>query len=124
MNPETAPEQGLALDLASVPAPDRLRAFDAAFDYRGDVTLTLTDGSSFECYVFDRRGGASLADGVVRVLVSSTGERRSIAYDRISRLEFSGKDTAAGKSWENWVKRYVEKHRAGERAGIDSEPLD
>jgi hypothetical protein len=124
MNADAAPEQGLALDLASVPAADRLRAFDAAFDYRGDVTLTLVDGTAFECYVFDRRGGATLAEGTVRVLVSSTGERRSIAYDRIARLEFSGKDTAAGKTWENWIRRYVEKRLAGERASIDAEPLD
>lgn len=124
MSSETAPEQGLALDLASVPAADRLRAFDAAFDYRGDVTLTLSDGSAVECYVFDRRGGATLSEGTVRVLVSATGERRTIAYDRIARLEFSGKDTAAGKTWENWVRRYVEKRLAGERASIDAEPLD
>jgi hypothetical protein len=58
------------------------------------------------------------------VLVSATGERRTISYDRIARLEFSGKDTAAGKTWENWVRRYVEKRLAGERASIDAEPLD
>ena len=124
MTAELAPEQGTSLDLSSVPAAERLRAFDAAFDYRGDVTLTLSDGSAVECYVFDRRPGATLAEGSVRVLVASTGERRTIAYDRIARLAFSGKDTAAGKTWENWVRRYVEKRLAGEQASIEAETLD
>lgn len=116
--------QGLALDLVGVAPDSRMRAFDEAFDYRGDVTLTLADGSRLECFVFDRRPGASMADSFVRVIVAIDGARRSIPYDRIVRLEFSGKDTAAGKSWENWVRRYVEKHLAGERASIESEPLD
>jgi hypothetical protein len=124
MNPDVVPEQGTALDLSSVPAADRLRAFDAAFDYRGDVTLGLADGTALECYVFDRRAGATLAEGAVRVLVAASGERRTIPYDRITRLEFSGKDTAAGKSWENWIRRYVEKRLAGEHASIESEPVD
>jgi hypothetical protein len=121
MNAHQAPEQGMSLDLASVPAAERLHAFDAAFDYRGDVTLALADGSTLDCYVFDRRPGATLADGAVRVLVAATGERRSIPYDRITRLEFSGKDTAAGKTWENWIRRYVEKRLAGESASIETE---
>jgi len=56
--------------------------------------------------------------------LSSGGEKRSIPYAQIRRLEFSGKDAAAGKTWENWVRRYVEKHLAGERASIESESLD
>jgi hypothetical protein len=52
------------------------------------------------------------------------GEKQTIPYDRITRLAFSGKDTAAGKSWENWVRRYVEKRMAGEQASIESDPLD
>lgn len=116
--------QGAVIDLASVPESDRKRAFDEAFDYRGDITLTLTDGSRVECYLFDRRTGATLADSVVRVMESGGGEKRSISYSQIARLEFTGKDTAAGKTWENWVKRYVEKRLAGEQANIESEVLD
>lgn len=116
--------QGTSIDLSAVPVAERKRAFDEAFDYRGDVTLTLVDGSVLECYVFDRRAGSSLADSFVRVLPTAGGDKRTIAYDRIARLEFTGKDTAAGKSWENWVRRYVEKRLAGEQASIESDPLD
>lgn len=116
--------QGTAIDLSAVPVAERKRAFDEAFDYRGDVTLTLSGGEVLECYVFDRRTGSTLADSVVRVMPTAGGEKRTIAYERIAKLEFTGKDTAAGKTWENWVRRYVEKRLAGEKASIESDPLD
>ena len=116
--------QGISVELASIPEALRKRAFDEAFDYRGDVTLTLADGSVMECYIFDRRAGATMQDSVVRVMLVGGGEKQTIPYDRITRLAFTGKDTAAGKSWENWVRRYVEKRMAGEQASIESDPLD
>ncbi|MCX5641176.1 MAG: hypothetical protein NT059_10260 [Planctomycetota bacterium] len=116
--------QGSVIDLAAVPESERKRAFDEAFEYRGDITLMLTDGSRVDCYLFDRRPGATLADSLVRVMESGGGEKRSISYSQIARLEFTGKDTAAGKTWENWVRRYVEKRLAGEQANIESEVLD
>ena len=113
-----------SLDLRSVPHAERTAAFDRAFDYRGDVTLHLDDGTALECYVFDRREGKGAEDSVVRVMPSDGGPRRSIPYGRIVGLAFTGKDTAAGKTWENWVRRYVEKRLAGEHAGIEADPLD
>ena len=72
-------------------------------------------------------GVGALAVGeppVVRVMLTGGGEKVTLPYARLRRLEFTGKDTAAGKTWENWVRRYVEKHRAGEHASIESESLD
>ena len=42
-------------------------------------------------------------------------EKRKVSYAEIARLEFSGKDRAAGKHWEDWVKAYNEKKAAGEK---------
>jgi hypothetical protein len=39
----------------------------------------------------------------------------AIAYIDIAGLAFTGRDAAAGKSWEAWVKKYMEKKAAGER---------
>jgi hypothetical protein len=39
-------------------------------------------------------------------------------------LCFTGKDAAAGKTWENWMRRYAEKKLKGEAADIESETLD
>jgi hypothetical protein len=51
-------------------------------------------------------------------------EKRSIAYSDIAALVFSGRDTAAGKTFEAWVKKYWEKKAAGEKnIGIDAEAL-
>ena len=121
---ESEPRQGTVVDLSALPAARLREALNAAFDYRGDVTLHLADGSAIECYVFDRREGDSLDSSQVRIMLAGGGEKRTIAYAQIRRLEFSGKDAAAGKTWENWVRRYVEKHLAGERASIESESLD
>ena len=95
---------------------DDLRAaLEEAFDYRGDVTITRKDGSRVEGYVFDRRSGTTLAESVVRVIPQNTREKIAIPYSDIAALAFSGRDSAAGKSWEAWVRKYWEKKAAGER---------
>ena len=96
-------------------------ALEKAFDYRGDVTITRKDGSRVEGYIFDRRNGSTLADSVVRVIPQDSREKISIPYSDIAALAFSGRDTAAGKSWEAWVRKYWEKKAAGEK-GIALEP--
>jgi hypothetical protein len=111
--------QGLAVDDSD---PDRLSAaLREAFDYRGDVTVTLRDGSVLEGYIYDRRRRPTQA---IRILLRDSGERRLIEDHSVQRLEFTGRDTAAGKSFDQWIRRYAEQKLKGERAGIDSEPLD
>ena len=100
-------------------------ALEKAFDYRGDVTITRKDGSRVEGYIFDRRNAATLAESVVRLIPQNSHEKISIPYSDIAALAFSGRDTAAGKSWEAWVKKYWEKKAAGEKGfGIEPEKLD
>ena len=88
---------------------------EKAFDYRGDVTIRLKDGTSVEGYIFDRRNGRTLEESLVRLFPKGESEKISIPYSDIAGLTFSGRDTAAGKSWEAWVKKYWEKKAAGER---------
>ena len=97
-------------------------ALEKAFDYRGDVTLTRKDGSVVEGYLYDRRTVPSLADSVVRLIPappkgSSAGtavQRVNIPYADVAALKFSGRDTAAGRTFEAWVRKYWEKKAAGE----------
>jgi len=86
---------------------------EKAFDYRGDVTLTQKGGAKIEGYVFDRISGATLNDSFVRILPKNGGGRLKIAYSEIAALAFTGRDPAAGKSWEAWVKKYWEKKGSG-----------
>jgi hypothetical protein len=88
-------------------------ALEKAFDYRGDVTLTQKDGTKIEGYIFDRVGGATLSASFVRILPKSGAGRLKIAYSDIAALAFSGRDPAAGKSWDAWVKKYWEKKGIG-----------
>ena len=109
--------ENLEGQIPSLATEDEIRtALEKAFDYRGDVTITLKDGSAVEGYIFDRRSnGKTLADCCVRLFPKDRDEKISIAYSDIARLVFSGKDTAAGKSFETWVKKYREKKAAGEK---------
>ena len=101
------------------------QAFEKAFDYRGDVTLTLKDGRQINGYIFDRRSGKSLADSAVRIIPSTERTKLTIPYSDIAALAFTGRDTAAGKSFEAWVKKYWEKKAAGEKnIAIQPENLD
>src|SRR4051812_49812363 len=100
-------------------------ALEKAFDYRGDITITRKDGSKVEGYLFDRRTGATLKDSVVRLYPKNSNEKISIPYSDIAALAFTGRDTAAGKSWEAWMKKYAEKKAAGEKdLSLHPEPLD
>jgi hypothetical protein len=90
-------------------------ALEKAFDYRGDVTITRKDGTKVEGYLFDRRSGKTLADSVVRLYPKDSNQKVTIAYADIAALVFSGRDTAAGKSFEAWVRKYWKKKMAGEK---------
>ncbi len=94
---------------------------EKAFDYRGDVTITLKNGAEVTGYLFDRRIGPALADSVVRLILASGNERPQIPYSDIAAIAFTGRDTAAGKSYEAWVKKYWEKRAKGEK-NISLEP--
>ena len=105
--------------------PEVLDALEKAFDYRGDVTIHCKDGSVIEGYIFDRKTGATLAQSWVRLFPKDSPEKRSVLYSEIAGLTFSGKDRAAGASWEAWVKKWNEKKAAGEKGfGLHPEALE
>ncbi len=105
--------EGWVPELAS---EEELRAaLEQAFSYRGDVLITRKDGSTVEGYVFDRRTGRTLADSHVRVLPKEGRGKLSVSYAEIAGLAFTGRDMAAGRSWENWVRQYQERRAAGEK---------
>ncbi len=115
--------QGWVPELAT---PQELHAaLEHAFDYRGDVSITCKDGSKVEGYIFDRRTGKSLDDSLVRLVPKDGTGKLSIKYSEIAALGFTGRDMAAGKSWENWVRHYWEKKAAGEtNVSLQPEELD
>jgi hypothetical protein len=115
---EVAPgiiHEGIEGWIPELASEDDLRvALEKAFDYRGDVTLTLKDGSKIEGYIFDRISGPSLSTSFVRLLPKDSNQKVKACYADISALAFTGRDTAAGKSFEAWIRKYWEKKAAGE----------
>jgi hypothetical protein len=100
-------------------------ALEKAFDYRGNITITRKDSSRIEGYLFDRRTGPTLAQSFIRIIPTNQPAKLNIAYSEIAALAFTGRDTAAGKTFDAWVKKYWEKKAAGEKnIQIEPEKLD
>jgi hypothetical protein len=121
--------QGSIPQLAS--EADVRAVIEKAFDYRGDVTITRKskdsdkEGAQVTGYLFDRRRRPTLESSVVRLMLADSNERPSIPYSEIAAIAFTGRDTAAGKSYEAWVKKYWEKRAKGEKnISIEPEALE
>jgi hypothetical protein len=115
--------EGWIPELAS--EADIREALEKAFDYRGDITVTRKDGTQIQGYLFDRRTGPTLAESFIRILPANAAGKVNVAYADVAGLAFSGRDTAAGKTFEAWVKKYWEKKAAGEQnIQIEPEKLD
>jgi hypothetical protein len=101
-------------------------ALEHAFDYRGDVALTMRDGSRIEGYLFDRSSDSlALNKCYVRLMAKDSGAKTTAAYSEIARIEFTGRDTAAGKSFETWIKNYLARKKAGEKnIALEPEKLE
>jgi len=85
-------------------------AVELAFDYRGDVTVSLKSGEPLSGYLFNRQINGS--DSYLEVFPSDSSEARQIRYDQITAIAFTGEDTATGKSWENWIAKKDSERRA------------
>lgn len=76
---------------------------EAAFDYRGDVTVTFTDGSSFEGFIFNRELHPKTGAAYIELYPKDkTAAPARFELDRIKSVSLTGEDTAAGKSWDDW----------------------
>lgn len=96
-----------------------VEAVELAFDYRGDVTISLKAGESVNGYLFNRQIRGS--DSYLEVFPSDSSPARSIRYDQIASIAFSGEDTATGKSWETWIAKKDSERRAEvERVAADA----
>jgi hopanoid biosynthesis associated radical SAM protein HpnH len=73
-----------------------------AVDFRGDVTLTLEDGSRHVGYLFNA------TNTEVEYLPNDGTGPVVVPRHLVRRVEKTGRDTADGKSWEAWVKRWKE----------------
>ncbi len=79
-------------------------AMERACDYRGDVTIHLKTGEQALGYVFDRQEGTPHPH--IKMYLANRSEPYIIKCDEIAEVEFSGEDTAFGRSWEDWAQKW------------------
>ena len=89
---------------------DRVDGIDKAFDYRGDVTLTMSNGTLVEGFMSNREAKASPPR--VQFFVKGEDTPQVIPYADITAIAFTGKDTADGKSWDAWVSKKASERQA------------
>lgn len=91
-------------------------AVELAFDYRGDVTLTLRSGESVAGYIYNRQIIAP--ESYLELFPADRPDALRIPYTDIATIAFTGEDTANGTSWEAWVSK-KESERRTEAAKIE-----
>lgn len=86
---------------------DLSRQLEAAFDYRGHVTVTLKDGSTVEGFLFNRQLASPLLKEppFVELYLKGSAEHRKLAISELKSIALSGEDFAAGKSFEDLKKK-------------------
>ena len=97
---------------------EKAEAIELAFDYRGDVTLGLASGERIVGFLFNRH--ATGAHPFVEFFPEDDPSPRTISYASISSIDFTGEDTANGKSWEAWASK-KESERRAEAARVEEE---
>jgi hypothetical protein len=92
---------------------DLATTVEKAFDYRGDVTVHLKDGKQVVGYVFNReaKGNSRCKEPYLEVMVANSEEKPLIKLSEVAKMDFTGEDTAAGKSWEEWTAKEEAKNQ-------------
>lgn len=80
---------------------------EAAFDYRGNVTITFTDGATVDGFVFNRTLSPASGAGFIEVYLDKNPTPVKYATNTIKTIALTGEDTAAGKSWEDWQAKHT-----------------
>ena len=90
---------------------DLQKQIEEAFSYRGHVTLTLTSGKEVVGFLFNREfDNPNLEkDQFVEVFLQGSGNREMFAVADLQSVSLTGKDCAAGKSYEEWLEKQAAK---------------
>jgi hypothetical protein len=80
------------------PSNELERQIEAAFDYRGHVTITFKTGEIVAGYMFNRQFAHPklTEEPFIEVFLAGSGERRTYAIATIQSVALTGKDYAAG----------------------------
>ena len=68
---------------------------DAAFDFRGHVTVSLTDGRRVEGYLFNRELAPYKGEPYIEMIPKDSEERLRFPASEVTAVTLTGKDFAA-----------------------------
>ena len=88
-------------------SPELKSQIEAAYDYRGHVTVRLNDGSAVEGYLYNREyeNPRLREDRFIELFLKGSGDSRRYPMSAIRSVELTGEDCAAGKSYEDYLKK-------------------
>ena len=89
------------------PSSEIERQIEAAYSFRGYVTLKFRNGGKLECYVFNRvyANPRMKEDCFIEVFPRGSGERKRFSISSLDSVALTGEDCAAGKSYEDYLKK-------------------
>ena len=76
---------------------------EAAFHYRGNVTVTLKKGDVIQGFLFNRT--LDVAEPFVELFLAGTGNYQKYLLSELADIQLSGEDHAAGKSYQEWLEK-------------------
>jgi hypothetical protein len=76
-------------------SPETAKQIDEAFDFRGHVTVTFTDGKRLEGYLFNRELAPMKGEAYIEMLPKDSDERLRFLAASVRSVAISGKDFAA-----------------------------
>lgn len=96
-----------------MPEDKIIQDIEKAFDYRGHVTLHLSNGDRVEGFVYNRQFAPtpSKPQPFVDIFLKSDGSPQRFPLENIQAVEFTGKDHADHESYDAWKKRREEEKK-------------
>lgn len=67
---------------------------DEAFDFRGHVTVTFTDGKTLEGYLFNRELQPFKGEAYIEMIPKDTDQRLRFPAESVKSVALTGKDFA------------------------------
>ncbi len=83
------------------------KQIDAAYDFRGHVTIKLKDGKTVEGFIFNRqfKNPKLKRDNFIEVVLKGSGDKAEIDIGTVLSVEITGEDCAEGNSYANYLKK-------------------
>ncbi|MBI3554234.1 MAG: hypothetical protein HY077_17185 [Elusimicrobia bacterium] len=83
------------------------RQIEAAYDFRGHVTITLKDGAKVEGFIFNRqfKNPKLKRDNFIEVVMKGSGDKKEFDIAGLESVALTGEDCAEGNSYANYLKK-------------------